>query len=60
MNEVHNMLKKRNLVLGPDGKILNLFAGAAASAENDTLDRSTGEDFVCALCKKTLKINVLF
>lgn len=46
------MLKKRNLVLGPDGKVLNLFAGAAVSADNDSLDRSTGEDHVCALCKK--------
>ena len=45
------MLKRRNLVLGPDGKILNLFAGAAVSVDNDSLDRSTGEDHVCALCK---------
>lgn len=57
--EVHKMMNKSNTVLGPDGKLLNLFASTAPNGHS-----SSGDTKTCQVCfetfdtKKTLKLHL--
>ncbi|CRK95105.1 CLUMA_CG008583, isoform A [Clunio marinus] len=62
INEVHKMLTKSNTVLGPDGKVLNLFT----SIDKDGSQQSTTQELSlkCQVCnlpfetEKTLKLHL--
>lgn len=64
INEVHKMLQKSNTVLGPDGKVLNLFNSsehASSSAQPASLDNLPLKCQLCSLqfeTEKTLKLHL--
>ncbi|KAG5670282.1 hypothetical protein PVAND_000559 [Polypedilum vanderplanki] len=66
INEVHKMLTKANTVLGPDGKVLNLFSSNSKDDASALLEANEirNSQFVCQLCEvkfetqKTLKLHL--
>lgn len=57
INEVRNMLAKSTTVLGPDGKVVNLFGSTVNFAKNESPSGSVNDDLetehsnVCKICK---------
>lgn len=57
INEVRNMLAKSTTVLGPDGKVVNLFGASINFPKNESPSGSANDDIdtehsnVCKICK---------
>ena len=64
ISEVHNMLSKSNTVLGPDGKVLNLFAASADRNGSPAPTEELSRSLTCQVCnirfetQKTLKLHL--
>lgn len=65
INEVHKMLTKANTVLGPDGKVLNLFNSSECNGSSaPTAEGLENLPLTCQVCslpfetEKTLKLHL--
>lgn len=64
INEVHKMLQKSNTVLGPDGKVLNLFNSPEMNGSSVSTEESENLPLICQVCnlpfdtEKTLKLHL--